>query len=140
MPAPDVHDTEPPVAESGPPATPRASGEQQAGLAELEAPLPVSSTRAAEPPEAPVPSEPSDTLLSAGKPADRLELMLEDRLAVVDDRLREMEEQLHEATSRLLVLEQRKSSVAPEPRRKPWVWIAFLIALVVVYQLLRRVR
>jgi hypothetical protein len=37
-------------------------------------------------------------------------------------------------------LEQRKSSVAPEPRRKPWVWIAFLIALVVVYQLLRRVR
>ena len=136
MPAPDVHDTEPPAAESGPPATPRASGEQQAGLAAVEA-LPISSTRAA---EAPVPSEPSDTLLSAGKPADRLELMLEDRLAVVDDRLREMEQQLHEANSRLLVLEQKKSSVAPEPRQKPWVWIAFMIALVVVFQLLRRVR
>ena len=61
-------------------------------------------------------------------------------VAVVDDRLREMEEQLHEVNSRLLVLEQKKSSVAPEPRQKPWLWIAFLIALVVVFQLLRRVR
>lgn len=137
MPAPEVHDTEPPAAESGPPATPRASGEQQAGLAAVDAPLPISSTRAA---EAPIPSEPSDTLLSAGKPADRLELMLEDRLAVVDERLREIEQSVHQAESRLLVLEQKKSSVAPEPRQKPWVWIAFLIALVVVFQLLRRVR
>jgi hypothetical protein len=140
MPAPDVHDTEPPAAESGPPATPRASGEQQAGLAQVETPLPVSSTRAAEPLDAPVPSEPSDTLLSAGKPADRLELMLEDRLAVVDERLREVEQQLREADTRLHVLEQKKASVAPEPRQKPWLWIAFLIALVVVFQLLRRVR
>ena len=139
MPAPDVHDTEPPAAASGPPATPRASGEQQAGLSELEA-LPVSSTRASEGPELAAVSEPSDTLLSAGKPADRLELLLEDRLAVVDDRLREIEQGLHQAESRLLVLEQKKSSVAPEPRQKPWVWIAFLIALVVVFQLLRRVR
>jgi len=140
MPEP-VHDTDPPTPDSAPPATPRASGEQQAGLLrEVETPLPVSSTRAAEPAEAAALSEPSDTLLSAGKPADRLEIMMEDRLAVVDERLREVEQRLHEADSRLLVLEQKKASVAPEPRQKPWLWIAFLIALVVVFQLLRRVR
>ena len=140
MPERDAHDTDPAPA-SGTPNTPRVSGEQLAGVANaLETPLPESSTRAALVPDAPAASEPSDTLLSAGKPADRLELLLEDRLAVVDERLREVDQRLHEVDSRLLVLEQKKSIAAPEPRQKPWLWIAFLIALVVVFQLLRRVR
>jgi len=141
MPAPDVHDTDPPGPASGAPITPRASGERLVGDADLAlASAPVSSTRAAKPEEPAVLSEPSDTLLSAGKPADRLELLLEDRLAVVDERLREVDERLLEVDSRLLVLERKKSIAAPEPRQKPWLWILFLIALVVVFQLLRRVR
>jgi len=105
-----------------------------------DTPAPQSSMRAAQGEELAVVSEPSDTLLSAGKPADRLELLLEDRLAVVDQRLREVDERLHDVDSRLLVLEQKKSIAAPEPRQKSWLWIAFLIAIVVVFQLLRRVR
>jgi hypothetical protein len=131
-----AHEPDPDASPSGVPATPRVSGEQLTG----DSAEPESSTRAApalaEPSLAPEPaanSEPSDTLLSAGKPADRLELLLEDRLAIVDERLREVD-------SRLAVLERRKTIAAPEPRRKPWLWIVFLIALVVVFQLLQRVR
>ena len=115
------------------PNTPRVSGEVPAGLSAADTPLPESSTRAAQSGEAAVLSEPSDTLLSAGKPADRLELMLDDRLALVDERMRELEQ-------RLAVLEQKKAIRAQEPRTKQWLWLAFLIALVVVFQLLRRVR
>jgi hypothetical protein len=140
----EEQDTEPTAPASGAPATPRASGEQRVGVAAAanasDTPTPQSSTRAAQNEELAVVSEPSDTLLSAGKPADRLELLLEDRLAVVDQRLREVDERLHEVDSRLLVLEQKKSIAAPEPRQKSWLWIAFLIAIVVVFQLLRRVR
>jgi hypothetical protein len=120
---------------SAPPNTPRVSGEvPAAGLGAAETPLPESSTRTAQPSdEPPVLSEPSDTLLSAGKPADRLEVMLEDRLAVVDERLRELDH-------RISVLEQKKSIRVEEPRQKPWLWIVFLIALVVVFQLLRAMR
>jgi hypothetical protein len=120
---------------STPPNTPRVSGELQARLELVDStPLPESSTRAAHAPEeAAVASEPSDTLLSAGKPADRLELMLEDKLSLVEGRLRELDQ-------RLSVLEQKKSLRVEEPRAKPWLWIVFLIALVVVFQLLRRVR
>jgi hypothetical protein len=90
--------------------------------------------RPAQLPEAPaVVSEPGDTLLSAGKPADRLEVMLEDRFGALDERLRQLD-------SRLAVLEQKKSMPPPEPRQKPWLWIAFLIGLVVLFQLLRWVR
>ena len=136
------------AAESGSPATPRVSGEVLTSLESLrESPAPASSTRAALAPSEPgtpsepgplsepgVPSEPSDTLLSAGKPAHRLELLLEDRLTEVDQRLRELD-------SRLAILEQKKSIAAPEPRQqKPWLWVAFLIALAVVFQLLHRVR
>jgi hypothetical protein len=140
MPERDVHETDPAPA-SGTPNTPRVSGEQLASVTNAaETLLPESSMRPALVPEAPAASEPSDTLLSAGKPADGLELLLEDRLAVVDERMREVDQRLHELDSRLLVLEQKKSIAAPEPRQKPWLWIAFLIALVVVFQLLRRVR
>jgi hypothetical protein len=119
---------------STPPNTPRVSGEVPAGLAAECTPLPESSTRAAQlAEEAPAVSEPSDTLLSAGKPADRLEVLLEDRLAVVDERLRELDQ-------RISVLEQKKSIRVEEPRQKPWLWIVFLIALVVVFQLLRAMR
>jgi hypothetical protein len=139
----EEHDPEPPTPASGAPATPRVSGEQRAGVAaapsDSATPAPQSSTRAAQVDEPAVVSVPSDTLLSAGKPADRLELLLEDRRAV-DQRLREVDERLQDVDSRLLVLEQKKSIAAPEPRQKPWLWIAFLIAIVVVFQLLRRVR
>lgn len=120
---------------STPPNTPRVSGEAQARLELVDStPLPESSTRAAQlPEEAAVISEPSDTLLSAGRPADRLELLLDDKLQVVDERLRELDQ-------RIAVLEQRKSVRVEEPRTRPWLWLVFLIALVVVFQLLRRVR
>jgi hypothetical protein len=146
----EAHDSHA-AAESGSPATPRVSGEVLTSLeSQHESPAPASSTRAAIAPSAPsepgapselsapsepgVPSEPSDTLLSAGKPAHRLELLLEDRLAEVDQRLCELD-------GRLANLEQKKSIAAPEPRQqKPWLWVAFLIALAVVFQLLHRVR
>jgi len=162
MPERETHDPDPALAKSGPLPTPRVSGEPSGSLRALVGPdssgpqaspspmtVPESSTRAFElrsvvPPEEhtpsaapslPVPSEPSDTLLSAGKPADKLEIMLEDRLAQVDERLRELE-------GRLVILEQKKTSLAPaaEARHKPWLWLAFLVALVVVFQLLRHVR
>jgi hypothetical protein len=131
MPEQDPRDNEPTTPESGAPATPRVSGELTNSLVPPE---PVSDTRAAVlPEEPPAVSEPGDTLLSAGKPAARLELMVEDRFAVFDERLRQLE-------ARLVVLEQKKSTRAPEPQQKPWLWIAFLIALVVVFQLLRLAR
>ena len=140
----EEHDPEPPAPASGAPATPRVSGDQRVGVANAagasDTPAPRSSTRATQDDEPAIVSEPSDTLLSAGKPADRLELLLEDRLAVVDQRLREVDERLHDVDSRLLVLERNKSMAGPEPRQKSWLWIAFLIAIVVVFQLLRRVR
>lgn len=151
MPERDHNDPEA-VAPSGPPATPRVSGEvsgardalvdpEASGPQASSAPMPESSMRAFElrsvGPSAdatPLPSEPSDTLLSAGKPADRLEILLEDRLGQVDERLREL-------SARISILEQKKSSApAAEPRVKPWLWLAFLVALVVVFQLLRHVR
>lgn len=148
MPERETHDSDPALPKSSPLATPRVSGEvvvgpESSGPQASAAPMPQSSMRAFElrsvappddPPSLPVPSEPSDTLLSAGKPADKLELMLEDRLAQVDERLRELE-------GRLVILEQKKSSApVAEARHKPWLWLAFLVALVVVFQLLRHVR
>jgi hypothetical protein len=135
MPEQDPRDKEPTTPESGVPATPRVSGEVAARPASASAPPePVSDTRAAVlPEEPPAVSEPGDTLLSAGKPAARLEVMVEDRFAVLDERL-------HQLEARLVVLEQKKSTRAPEPQQKPWLWIAFLIALVVVFQLLRLAR
>jgi hypothetical protein len=140
MPERDAHDIDP-AAPSGPPATPRVSGEQLAGVAAVaDTPLPASSTRPSQTNEPAAVSEPSDTLLSAGKPADRLELLLEDHLASVEQRLHEVDAHLHDLDTRLAALERRKPTSAPEPRQKPWLWIAFLIGLVVVFQLLRRVR
>ena len=136
-----VHDSDPAAPDSGAPTpTPRVSGEVPEGGAFVEH-TPQSSTRMAElPAEASVPSEPTDTLLSAGKPADRLEILLEDRLGVVDDTLAVVDERLRELDARIAVLEQKKSIVAPEPRQKPWLWIAFLVALVVVFQLLHALK
>jgi len=117
----EAHDSDP-TTPSDATATPRASGERpQASPLNPEADAPAAI------------SEPSDTLLSAGKPADRLELMIDDRLSGIEERLRELD-------GRLAVLERKKTSAAHEPRQKPWLWIAFLIALVVVFQLLHRVR
>lgn len=135
MQKPYAHESDTDAPGSGAPATPRVSSEVKKLVASVETPLPESSTRSAsagqDPPRE---QESNDTLLSAGKPADRLELLLEDRLAVVDEQLREL-------SARLLVLEQKKkTSSAPEPRQKPWLWIAFLIALVAIFQLLQRLR
>lgn len=133
MQKPYAHEPDTDAPGSGAPATPRVSGERKAA-APTETPLPESSTRAASlEQDAPASEEPNDTLLSAGKPADRLELMLEDRLAGVDEQLREL-------SARLAALEQNKTSSEPEPRLKPWLWIAFLIALVAIFQLLQRLR
>jgi hypothetical protein len=112
-----------PLTPSGATATPRASG-QQARIS----PPPLESEG-----QPAAISEPSDTLLSAGKPADKRELIIEDRLSGIEERLRELDE-------RLAVLEHKKASATPDPRQKPWLWIAFLVALVVVFQLLHRVR
>ena len=147
MPERDTYDSDSSLAKGGAPATPRASGEvvgargapESSGPQASGSPMPESSMRAFElrsvPPDAtPLPSEPSDTLLSAGKPADRLEVMREDRLAQVDERLREL-------SQRCSIIPQKKSSApASEVRLKPWLWLAFLVALVDVFQLLRHVR
>jgi hypothetical protein len=133
MQKPQVQDSDSAAAESGATPTPRVSGEVPAGPSATDTPMPESSTRKAELPDAPsVPSEPTDTLLSAGKPADRLELLLEDRLAVVDERLQQLD-------LRLTRLEQTRPTTAPQPaaRQKPWLWLVFLIALAAVFQLLR---
>ncbi|HEX2669675.1 MAG TPA: hypothetical protein VHM25_02330 [Polyangiaceae bacterium] len=84
-------------------------------------------------------SEPGDTLLSAGKPADRVELLVEDRLVEVERHLQEVDQRLREVDSRLLVVERKKSLAAPERGQKPWVWFAFLIAFVVIFQLIQLV-
>jgi hypothetical protein len=110
---------------SGAVATPLVSGEQPVATPSVQVEFGL---------EPGLPSQPSDTLLSAGKPADRFELLVEDRLVGIEERLRELE-------GRLAILEHKKTSVRPEPRRQqPWLWIAFLIALVVVFQLLHRMR
>jgi hypothetical protein len=133
MPQPDHREPET-TPQSGAPETPRVSGEVSASLGVTETPQPDSNMRPAQLPDEPaVISEPGDTLLSAGKPAHRLELMLEDRFGSLEDRLRQID-------SRLAMLEQKKSMPPPEPRQKPWLWIAFLIGLVVVFQLLRWTR
>ena len=129
----EAHDTDAQTPASGAPTTPRASGEVVAGKLVLEEQPPSNANPTLSAMPAAPPSEPSDTLLSAGKPAAKLELLLEDHQAFVEARLAELE-------SRIEVLEQGKTSLAPETRQKPWLWIAFLIALVVVFQLLQRVR
>jgi len=130
----DARQSESSAPESGAPETPRVSGEMSASLGATDTPQPDSNMRPAQLPDEPaVVSVPGDTLLSAGKPADRLELMLEDRFGSLDDRLRQID-------ARLAVLEQKKSMPPPQPRQKPWLWIAFLIGLVVVFQLLRYAR
>ena len=140
MPEHDARDSDSTTTASGAPATPRVSGELASQLA-VETPDPVSSTRAALlPEEASAVSEPGDTLLSAGRPADRLELLIEDRFAALEERFVGLDARLEQVDRRLLVLEQKKSIPAPEARQKPWLWIAFLIALVVVFQMLRLMR
>jgi len=101
---------------------------------------PSNSTRPPQAEELAGVSEPSDTLLSAGKPADRVELLVEDRLVEIERHLQEVDERLHEVDARLLVVERKKSLAAPEPerRQKPWVWFTFLIAFVVIFQLVQR--
>jgi len=123
-------DSDPGPPPSGALATPRVSGEQ---LTTAQTQAEGSPSAPPAPTESGAVSEPSDTLLSAGKPADRLEVMLEDRLASVDERLRDID-------ARLAILERKKSSATPEPRQKPWLWLAFLVALVVVFQVLARLR
>jgi len=121
------------------PSTPRASGERPADASAAgNVARPANSSRPPQAEELAVVSEPADTLLSAGKPAERVELLVEDRLAEVERHLQEVDERLHEVDSRLLVVERKKSLAAPERRQKPWVWFAFLIAFVVIFQLLQR--
>lgn len=133
MQKPQAHDSDPSASLDGASATPRVSGGPPAQARAEPVSLSPAPADLGASPEPGAVSEPSDTLLSAGKPADKLELLLEDRLALVDERLRELDE-------RLAKLERKKPNASPEPRQKPWLWLAFLIALVVVFQLLQRVR
>jgi hypothetical protein len=131
MPGNDARDSEPAA-----PATPRVSGEQLGAFELATEPLPQSSQRSLESsPDSALVSEPGDTLLSAGKPAERWELVLEDRMGVLDRRLEELE-------TRLASLERKRprDAAGPVSRPKPWLWIAFLIGVAIVFQLLRRVR
>jgi hypothetical protein len=70
-----------------------------------------------------------DTLLSAPTPADRLELLLEDRLS-------EFEQHLDLLASRISVLEKRRSTTPKASNPHPWVWIAFLAGLAIIWKLL----
>jgi len=113
------------------PTTPRASGEASAPGFVGDTPVPESVTRVAEPDSVSAPPVPSDTLLSVGPPANKLEVMLEDRLGTLDQRLFQLED-------RLRVLEQKKPpEVVEKARTKPWLWVAFLVAIATVFQLLR---
>jgi hypothetical protein len=141
MPESDAQEPNSAAILSGAPATPTASAQGSARQSAADTPLPQSNTRAAQLPDEPgIVSEPGDTLLSAGKPADRLELLLEDRLGGIDDHFTHVEQELRQLDARLAVLEQKKSIAAPAPRQNPWLWIAFLVALIVVFQLLHALK
>jgi hypothetical protein len=128
MPENDARDSEPEA-----PETPRVSGELLGNFGMPAEGLPQSSKRTSDAgAEEPAVSEPGDTLLSAGKPAERWEL--EDRIGQVDRRIDELE-------TRLASLERKRPRDAAQiARPKPWLWIAFLIGVAIVFQLLRRVR
>jgi hypothetical protein len=135
MPESDARDEK-----SAAPLTPRVSGEvstaassNPASSASRATPLPSSSMRAVteEQDAEPSASLPGDTLLSAGKPAARREVLFDDRLSAID-------QQLSELQVRVRTLEQKKP-VEPkaEPRTRSWLWVVFLVALAAVFQLLR---
>jgi hypothetical protein len=147
MPARKVDETE-----HDPPRTPRATSEIEAERDTISDAAPESSLR--EVPEAAKPakdrarlelapeSEPGDTLLSAGAPASRLELMLEDRFGTLEKRLDDLEaRRFTELDRRLQRLERERQNEALDAwavtRNRPWLWLVFLAVVAAVFQLLR---
>jgi hypothetical protein len=80
-----------------------------------------------------LPRPDEDTLLSAPRPADRLELLIEDRLASFESRLDSME-------SRLEALERRKQPEPAEPSGRWWIWAFFLLALAIAWKALETLK
>jgi len=76
----------------------------------------------------------SDTLLSAPAPADTWETELEDRLSAARERLEELE-------ARVRALEAR-ALPEPPPVRVPagFLWVAFLLLLALVFQVVVRLK
>jgi hypothetical protein len=79
------------------------------------------------------PSE--DTLLSVPAPAPSFEVEVEDRLS-------DHEQRIDDLTSRLRALESRQTgSVATSTGSQPWlVWVVFLLALALAWQIFARGR
>ena len=74
-----------------------------------------------------------DTLLSAPRPADRLELVVEDRLAGFEQRLEALE-------ARIDAVERRKAPEPSEASGRWWIWIFFLLALAVAWKALEALK
>lgn len=137
----DAHDPQSVLPTSSATDTPRAGFQLTTDLEAPVTPAPASDLRAVGPlEEAAAASDPGDTLLSVGKPAGRLELLLDDHVQEFGARFAALEDQIQELDSRLAMLEHKKSIAAPELRQRPWLWIAFLLALIIAFQLLHRVR
>lgn len=83
----------------------------------------------------PVDSERSsnDTLLSAPRPADKLELLIEDRLAGFEARLESLE-------ARIESVERRKLSEPKDPAGRWWIWVFFLLALAIAWKALEALK
>lgn len=75
----------------------------------------------------------SDTLLSVPAPASRDELALDERLSSLERRLDALQ-------SRLELLERQGRRGSESPERGYWVWLLFLAALALAWQLLSLLR
>jgi hypothetical protein len=74
-----------------------------------------------------------DTLLSAPRPADRLELVVEDKLAGFEMRLDRLE-------ARLETVERRKAAEPEQASGRWWIWVFFLLALAVAWRALEALK
>lgn len=74
-----------------------------------------------------------DTLLSLPRPADKLELVIEDRLAGFEARLDALE-------ARIEGVERRKPAEQGDPAGRWWIWVFFLLALAVAWKALEALK
>lgn len=77
----------------------------------------------------------SDTLLSVPAPASG-----DDEGLVGDERLVSYERKLHALTRRVEALENRSGELGKRSPRGIWMWLVFLVALAVTWQILERLR
>ena len=96
------------------------------GAASNEPPAAASGARMTS--SAPPPAS-SDTLLSLPTPASREDLAFDERVSAC-------ERQIEELSRRVQTLERRGQSIAETPERGRWMWLVFLAALALVWQII----